>query len=65
MNIMIAKVGRIPRCVELHMGQLNAKSIMDAPTNEREEEGQEGMIGRDKLDLHNSLYSSEHTLRSI
>ena len=28
MNIMIAKVGRNPRCVELHICQLNAKSTL-------------------------------------
>jgi hypothetical protein len=27
MDIMIAKVGRNPRCAELHIYQLNAKSI--------------------------------------
>ena len=34
------------------MGQWKAKSITDSTADKRREEGQEGMIGRDKLDLH-------------
>jgi hypothetical protein len=36
MNIMIAKVGRNPSCVELHMERLNAKYNTDTPAGERE-----------------------------